>query len=238
MAKRLEGKNGIVTGGSRGIGFAITRRLAAEGASVVICARNAEAAERAASEIARETGAKVFGTATDVSKQNEVEMLFEFADEKLGQLHILVNNAGVGVFGSVAELTPEEWDRVIGTNLNGAFYCTHAAIPRIRNSGGGSIVNISSLAAKNVFAGGAAYNASKFGLKALTEATMLDHRYDNIRVSDIMPGSVNTEFGSSSTTGEWKIAPEDVAEVATLILTAPERTLISRVEMRPSRPVK
>jgi NAD(P)-dependent dehydrogenase (short-subunit alcohol dehydrogenase family) len=238
MAKKLDGKNAIVTGGSRGIGYAIAKRLAAEGASVVICARNPEGAEEAAAKIAQETGAKVFGTGTDVSKQNEVEMLFQFADKKLGLLHVLVNNAGIGKFGSVVELTPEEWDRVIGINLNGAFYCTHAAIPRIRNSGGGSIVNISSLAAKNVFAGGAAYNASKFGLKALTEATMLDHRYDNLRVSDIMPGSVNTEFGSSSATAGWKIAPEDVAEVAMLILTAPERTLISRVEMRPSRPAK
>jgi 3-oxoacyl-[acyl-carrier protein] reductase len=238
MANRLNGKNAIVTGGSRGIGFAIAKRLAADGASVVICARNREAAERAASEIASETGAKAFGTNADVSKQNDVEMLFQFADEKLGQLHILVNNAGIGIFGSVAELTPEQWDRVIGVNLNGAFYCTHAAIPRIRNSGGGSVVNISSLASKNVFAGGAAYNASKFGLKALTEATMLDHRYDNIRVSDILPGSVNTEFGSSSAKAEWKIAPEDVADVAMAILLAPERTLISRVEMRPSRPAK
>lgn len=238
MAKKLEGKNAIVTGGSRGIGFAIAKRLAEDGASVLICARNREGAERAASELARETGAKVLGTGTDVSKQNEVDMLFQFADDKLAQLHIVVNNAGIGTFSSVAEITPEQWDKVIGVNLNGAFYCTHAAIPRIRNSGGGSIVNISSLAAKNAFAGGAAYNASKFGLRALTEATMLDHRYDNIRVSDIMPGSVNTEFGSSPASAEWKIAPEDIAEVVMLILTAPERTLISRVEMRPSRPAK
>jgi NAD(P)-dependent dehydrogenase (short-subunit alcohol dehydrogenase family) len=238
MAKKLEGKNAIVTGGSRGIGFAIAKRLAGEGASVVICARNREKAERAALEIERETGAKAFGTGADVSKQNEVETLFEFADKNLGGLHMLVNNAGIGTFSSVAELTPEQWDKVIGVNLNGAFYCTHAAIPRMRNSGGGSIVNISSLAGKNVFAGGSAYNASKFGMKALTEATMLDHRYDKIRVSDIMPGSVNTEFGSNSAGAEWKIAPEDVADVAMLIFLAPERTLISRVEMRPSRPAK
>src|SRR5688572_3738149 len=119
MAKKLEGKNAIVTGASRGIGFAIARRLAEEGASVVICARNRDGAERAASEIARDTAAKVFGAGTDVSKQNEIEMLFQFADENLGQLHILVNNAGIGSFGSVAELTPEQWDRVIGINLNG-----------------------------------------------------------------------------------------------------------------------
>jgi NAD(P)-dependent dehydrogenase (short-subunit alcohol dehydrogenase family) len=238
MAKKLEGKNAIVTGGSRGIGFAIAKRLAGEGASVVICARNREKAERAALEIERETGAKAFGTGADVSKQNEVETLFEFADKNLGGLHMLVNNAGIGTFSSVAELTPEQWDKVIGVNLNGAFYCTHAAIPRMRNSGGGSIVNISSLAGKNVFAGGSAYNASKFGMKALTEATMLDHRYDKIRVSDIMPGSVNTEFGSNSAGAEWKIAPEDVADVAMLIFLAPERTLISRVEMRTSRPAK
>jgi 3-oxoacyl-[acyl-carrier protein] reductase len=237
MDPKIKGKNAIVTGGSRGIGYAISRSLLQAGASVVLCARNREAAEQAAAQLARETGGRASGTGADISKQKDIEMLFEFADRQFGRLDILINNAGVGVFGKVRELTPEQWRNVLDTNLTGAFLCTQQAIRRMGNAGGGSIVNISSLAGKNVFAGGAAYNASKFGMRALTEATMLDHRYDNIRVSDIMPGSVDTEFGHSAKAG-WKIAPEDIADITMLILTAEPRTLISRVEVRPSMPAK
>jgi 3-oxoacyl-[acyl-carrier protein] reductase len=129
---------------------------------------------------------------------------------------------------------------VIATNLSGAFYCSREAIQRFELSRGGSIINISSLAGRNPFAGGAAYNASKFGLNALSEATMLDHRYDNVRVSYVMPGSVDTEFAGEAVSQRsgWKIAPEDIAEIVLSILRMPERTLISRVEVRPSRPEK
>jgi NADP-dependent 3-hydroxy acid dehydrogenase YdfG len=123
-------------------------------------------------------------------------------------------------------------------NLNGAFYCSHEALQRLRNRGGGYIVNISSLAGKNAFAGGAAYNASKFGLNGFSEAMMLDHRYDDVRVSWVMPGSVDTDFGGGAGSSDWKIAPEDVAEVVATLLRMPQRTLISRVEMRPSKPRK
>jgi NAD(P)-dependent dehydrogenase (short-subunit alcohol dehydrogenase family) len=176
-----------------------------------------------------------------VSKAEEVKRLFEFADRELGSLDILVNNAGVGVFRAVGEMTVEEWDRVIGVNLSGAFYCSREAVARFHGQRGGSIINISSLAGKNAFAGGAAYNASKFGLNALSEATMLDHRYDNVRVSYIMPGSVDTGFSgeqSGKEKSEWKVAPEDIAEIVMDILRMPMRTLISRVEVRPLRPVK
>jgi NAD(P)-dependent dehydrogenase (short-subunit alcohol dehydrogenase family) len=238
MSQTLQGKNAIVTGGSRGIGYAVCRKLLEAGASVVLCARDGGAAERAAAQLAKETGGRAHGTAADVSKQKDIEMLFQFADRHLGTLDVLVNNAGVGIFGKVGELTPEQWRSVLDTNLTGAFLCTREAIRRMGNASGGSIVNISSLAGKNVFGGGAAYNASKFGMRALTEATMLDHRYDNIRVSDIMPGSVNTEFGSTSANAGWKIAPEDIADIVLLILTAASRTLISRVEVRPAKPAK
>lgn len=237
MSQKLQGKTAIVTGGSRGIGYAISRSLLQAGASVVLCARNREAAEQAAEKLSQETGGRAWGAGADVSKQADIEMLFQFADRQLGKLDILINNAGVGVFSKVAELTPDQWRSVLDTNLTGAFLCTREAIRRMGNAGGGSIVNISSLAGKNVFAGGAAYNASKFGMRALTEATMLDHRHDNIRVSDIMPGSVDTEFGHSAK-ADWKIAPEDIADITMLILTAESRTLISRVEVRPSRPAK
>jgi NADP-dependent 3-hydroxy acid dehydrogenase YdfG len=135
-------------------------------------------------------------------------------------------------------MSVEEWDRTISINLNGAFYCSREALQRFRRRGGGFIINISSLAGKNPFAGGAAYNASKFGMNGFTEALMLDHRYDKVRVSYIMPGSVATEFSPSAPTAEWKIASEDIAEIVLSLLRMPERTLISRVEVRPSRPPK
>jgi NADP-dependent 3-hydroxy acid dehydrogenase YdfG len=107
----------------------------------------------------------------------------------------------------------------------------------MRARGGGFIINIGSLAGRNAFAGGAAYNASKFGLRGFTEALMLDYRYDNIRVAEIMPGSVATGFGRSAPE-DWKIAPEDIAEIVLFLLRMPARTLVSRVEVRPSKPRK
>jgi NADP-dependent 3-hydroxy acid dehydrogenase YdfG len=161
-------------------------------------------------------------------------------DENFGGVDILINNAGVGIFQAAAELKPEDWTRTLETNLTGAFHCCQEALSRFRRRGGGFIINIGSLAGRNAFAGGAAYNASKFGLLGFTEALMLDHRNENVRVSTIMPGSVATEFsreaGSGAHGSEWKIAVDDVAEVVVAILKMPERTLVSRVEMRPSRP--
>jgi 3-oxoacyl-[acyl-carrier protein] reductase len=234
MDRFLEGKLAVVTGGTRGIGRAIAAALLKSGAAVAICARSAEAAERSAAELAAEAGGKAVGTAADVSDPEAVRRFFAFVDERLGGLDILVNNAGVGYFHSVADASIEEWDRTIGTNLSGVFYCSREAMARFRRRGGGFVVNISSLAGKNAIAGGAAYNASKFGLNGFSEAMMLDHRYDNVRVSYVMPGSVATAFAAGG--ADWKIAPEDVAEVVMTILRMPERTLVSAVEMRPSKP--
>jgi NADP-dependent 3-hydroxy acid dehydrogenase YdfG len=180
----------------------------------------------------------VIGKAVDLRNSSEVADFFGFVDSELGGVDILVNNAGVGIFRSVRDLTIEDWHTSLGTNLNGVFYCCHEALPRMINRGGGSIINISSLAGKNPFAGGAAYNASKFGLNGFSEALMLDHRNDNIRVTYVMPGSVDTGFSPKAERVSWKIAPEDVAQVVMDVLSMPERTLISRVEMRPSKPVK
>lgn len=241
MSESLKGKRALVTGGSKGIGLAVARALLSAGANVVICARDSKQLEHALTELQKHAkGAKAAGHTADVSDAEQVARLFQFADQQLGALDVLVNNAGTGVFRAAGELTTEEWNRVIGTNLSGAFYCTREALERFHASRGGAIINISSLAGKNPFAGGAAYNASKFGLNALSEATMLDHRYDNVRVSYVMPGSVDTEFaGQPSPEGsDWKIAPEDVAEIVLHILQMPARTLISRVEVRPSRPRK
>jgi NAD(P)-dependent dehydrogenase (short-subunit alcohol dehydrogenase family) len=155
-----------------------------------------------------------------------------------GGLDILVNNAGVGVFAPVLELTPERWRDVIGTNLDGVFYCSHAALPTLTGRGDAWIINIGSLAGKNAFPNGAAYNASKFGLIGFSEALMQEVRHDGVRVSCIMPGSVATEFSHPAGAGreDWKVQPEDIAQLVLELLAMPARTLPSRIEVRPSRP--
>ena len=214
--------------------------LLSEGAAVTICGRRQEAVEQAVAELARETGGKVNGKAADVSNQNEVSALFEFIDSQFGKLDVLVNNAGVGVFRPVRQMELEDWSATIGTNLSGVFYCSREALFRFGTHRGGSIVNISSLAGAHAFANGAAYNASKFGLTGLSEALMQEVRSENVRVSYIMPGSVATGFSGQQVDGSsnWKIWPEDVADVVRMLLQMPGRTLVSRVEMRPSRPGK
>jgi NAD(P)-dependent dehydrogenase (short-subunit alcohol dehydrogenase family) len=234
----LKGKAAIVTGGTRGIGRAIAERLLREGVSVVINGRSAESTDKAVKEM--KSLGKVFGHAADMTDRAQVAGMFQAADRDVGPLDILVNNAGQGVFRKVGEMTAEEWHRNIDLNLNGPFYCSHEALTRFGDRGG-FIVNISSLAGKNPFSGGAAYNASKAGLNLFSEAMMLDHRYDKVRVTSIMPGSVDTDFGHPNrrdSDNSWMIAPEDIAEAVVLVLRIPERTTISRIEVRPSRPKK
>jgi 3-oxoacyl-[acyl-carrier protein] reductase len=228
----------LVTGGTRGIGRAIAKMLLQEGASVAICGRSQDDVDTAVAALTAETGGKVRGKAADVRNHEEVSALFRFVDENFGGLDILVNNAGIGVFRPASELSVSEWQATIETNLTGAFYCCREALFRFGTRGGGYIVNISSLAGKNPFAGGAAYNASKFGLTGFSEAVMLDVRNENVRVSYIMPGSVATEFGGHGADdgSEWKIWPEDVGETVRMLLKMPKRTLISRVEIRPAKP--
>jgi len=236
----LTGKIAAVTGGTRGIGRAIAERLLREGASVAICGRERASVDRAAAQMA--SLGRVLGEPADVTDVAQVRNFFLVIDREFGGLDILVNNAGGAVFRKVAEMTPEEWRRNIDLNLNGPFYCSREALSRFPQRGGGFIVNISSLAGKNPFSGGAGYNASKFGLNGFSEAMMLDHRYENVRVSYIMPGSVNTGFAGdpAKRTGDasWMIAPEDVAEAVAMVLRMPARTMVSRIEMRPSRPKK
>jgi 3-oxoacyl-[acyl-carrier protein] reductase len=230
----------VVTGGTRGIGRAIAERLLREGARVAICGRSEESARRAAAELA--SLGTVFAYPADVTAIEDVRRFFEAVDQKFGGLDILVNNAGAAVFRKVGEMTPEEWRFNIDINLNAAFYCSREALARFLRRGGGFIVNISSLAGKNAFSGGAGYNAAKAGLNAFSEALMLDHRYDNVRVCYIMPGSVDTEFGADSgrRSGDasWMIRPEDVADAVLAALRMPDRTMVSRMEIRPSRPKK
>jgi len=233
----IKDKVAVVTGSTRGIGRAIAEALAGQGARVVVSARRPADVERAVDEM-RQAGQDVRGKACDVRKYSDAESLMRFAAEGWGGLDILVNNAGIGIFGHVAEISPEEWDRVIDTNLTGVFYCCRAAIPFLRQRGGGYIINISSLAGKNAFPEGTAYNASKFGLEGFSEALMLDLRYENVKVSYIMPGSVATHFAGRepSERDAWKLAPRDVAQVVLDLLAHEKRALPSRVELRPFQP--
>ncbi len=235
----LSGKFAIVTGGTRGIGRAIAERFLREGAAVAICGRSRESVDQAISSM-KPLG-RIFGCPANIADRAQVSNFFKAVDQEFGGLDILVNNAAEGVFHKVGEMSPEEWHRNIDLNLNGAFYCCHEALSRFGQRGG-FIVNISSLAGKNPFSTGAAYNASKAGLNMLSEALMLDHRYDNVRVSSIMPGSVDTSFSAGpfqrSGDRDWMIAPEDVAEVVAMVVRMPPRTMVSAVEMRPSRPKK
>lgn len=227
---RVDDKVAVVTGGTKGIGRAIAEALVEQGASVVIGARTEADVDRVAAEL----GESVRGVTCDVRRAEDCQGLVDAAVDAFGGLDVLVNNAGVGIFKPVEELSVEEWDRVQGTNVNGLFYCSHAAIPHLKERGGGWIINIGSLAGKNAFPGGAAYNASKFGLIGFSEALMQEVRHDGIRVSYIMPGSVATSGFSGD--GTWKIQPEDIGRIVLDLLATPDRTLPSRVEVRPSRP--
>jgi NAD(P)-dependent dehydrogenase (short-subunit alcohol dehydrogenase family) len=235
MAGFLENKVAVVTGGTRGIGRAVVESLLREGAAVAFCGRTEEAVSQTVSEIGTD---RVAGMAADMRDPAKITEFFQFVDRTFGGLDVLVNNAGVGIFRPVGELSYEEWKTVIDTNLTGVFWCSREALPRMATRGGGTIINISSLAGRNPFAGGAAYNASKFGLNGFSEAMMLDHRQQGIRVSYVMPGSVDTDFSPRSGRAAWKIAPEDVADIVMGILRMPARTTVSRVEVRPSIPPK
>ncbi len=239
MSELLTGKTAVVTGGSRGIGLAIASALCAEGVNVAITGRHEAALAKARPAIEAAGPGAVETLQADVRNYAEVERAIGAAAARFGRLDVLVNNAGVGRFDDVADMSPEDWSQVIDTNLTGVFFACHAALPHLKRGGGGYIINISSLAGKNPFVHGAAYCASKAGLNAFSEALMQEVRYDNIRVSYIMPGSVATEFAGDATRGaDWKMAASDVAEIVVDLLKHPARSLPSRIEMRPARPRK
>ncbi|HEY7473843.1 MAG TPA: SDR family oxidoreductase [Vicinamibacterales bacterium] len=231
----------IVTGASRGIGLAIARAVLTQGGRVMVTGLDKKRLDRAVQMLAADAVGRVEGAAVDVRDRTSVEKLVTDTEKKFGGLDLLVNNAGVGAFENVATMSDADWARVIETNLTGVFYCSRAAIPVLKRSGGGWIINIASLAGRNYFPGGAAYCASKAGLIAFSEALMQEVRYDNIRVSVVMPGSVATEFSGPSAPDEedaWKLSPDDVAEAVMDLVRHPGRSLPSKVEIRPSKPRK
>lgn len=230
----------LVTGGNRGIGRAVVEALLARGDRVFFCGRSADTVEATKRELYVRYPGKVDARLCDVRDAAAVEALVGWVADEAGRLDVLVNNAGLGHFAPVDEMPVEEFREVIETNLLGAFYAIHAAAPIMKRQGSGWIFNIASLAAKNAFAGGSAYNASKFGLVGMSEASMLDLRHYGIRMAAICPGSVETDFGSGvmKDGNSWRLQPEDVAKVVTDLLDFPARALPSLIEIRPSRPPK
>lgn len=234
----LSGKVAIVTGGSKGIGRGIAEALVRAGVNVCISARSRSEIDETVRDLC--TSGKVTGIVCDVRSQSEVKSLFEHTVLEFGGVDIVVNNAGIGLFASVEEMSPEDFRAILETNLFGVFYCCHEAIPLMKKRGGGYIINISSLAGANPHPRMAAYNASKFGLNGFSEALMQEVRHDGIKVSYIMPGSVNTEFAGDMPTPDqdWQLRPEDIARVVIDLLHHDDRSLASRVEIRPSKPPK
>lgn len=230
----LTGKVAIVTGSTKGIGLAIAERMIEEGMSVVVSSRTAEDVAAVAARL----GDQVIGLPCDVADPDDCARLVAEAVTHFGRLDVLVNNAGLGVFKSITEMSIEEWQLQVNVNLGGVFYLSKAALPHLSATGDGYIVNIGSLASRNTFASGTGYNASKFGLLGMTEAMMLDVRHDDVRVSIVMPGSVNTPFNDHETSPErgWKLEADDCALAVMQMLAYPKEAHVSRIEMRPSQP--
>ena len=232
----LAGKVAIVTGSTKGIGLAIAERMVNEGVSVVVSARTASDVET----VAERLGDGAIGIPCDVADPEACQRLVDETVERLGRLDVLVNNAGLGIFKPISELTVEEWQLQVNVNLGGVFYCSKAALPHLIASGDGFIINIGSLAGRNTFASGTGYNASKFGLLGMTEAMMLDVRYDDVRVCLVMPGSVNTRFSNRDRQTErtWRLEADDCALAVMQLLEYPKEAHVSRIEMRPAQPNK
>lgn len=236
--KELKNKVAYITGGSQGIGLGVARALLDQGMKVAISGRSQEKLDKAVETLGAAPD-DILALTSDVRNMDDEVNMIQKIQDKWGQLDVLVANAGVGAYGSIVDLTAEQWNQAIDTNLTGVFHSVKAAVSAIKESKG-YIITIASLAGTNFFAGGSAYNASKFGLVGFTQAVMLDLRQDDVKVSTIMPGSVATHFNNNipDDSDSWKIQPEDVAKLVTDLLTMHPRTLPSKVEVRPSKPPK
>ncbi|MCO6477457.1 MAG: SDR family oxidoreductase [Phaeodactylibacter sp.] len=237
--EQLQGKTALITGGSKGIGLGIAESLIKEGMNVAVTSRSKEAIDEAAARLNQAGPGKAIGIAADVRNLGAQQTTVERILREWGRLDVLVANAGLGHFGSIESLTPTQWQDTIDTNLTGVFNSVKASIPALKESEG-YIITIASLAGTNFFAGGSAYNASKFGLVGFTQAIMLDLRHHGVKVSTIMPGSVATYFNdhTPSPADAWKIQPEDLGQMVVDLLRMNPRTLPSKVEVRPTQPPK
>jgi 3-oxoacyl-[acyl-carrier protein] reductase len=229
----LRNKIALVTGGNRGIGKAIALRLAALGASIAICGRDISTLESTANEL-RATGVRAHSQRADVTKSSDVESLVHDTESALGGISILVNNAGMGLFGPVHEKTELEWDTLLNTNLKSLFLVSRAVIPGMIQRKSGDIINISSLAGKNTFAGGGIYCASKWAVQGLSGCMAEDLRGYGIRVSTVCPGSVYTEFSGRGPKDPTKVlTANDVAHAVAMIATQGPQSFLSEVHLRP-----
>lgn len=235
----LRDRVAVVTGASSGIGRAVAGALGSEGCRLAICARTGTTLESAAESLARD-GAEVLAVATDVARAEEVERLAETVESEMGGAEVLVNNAGIGRFGRVDELTPEEFDRTFAVNVRGLYLCSRAFVPGMIARGGGVIVNIVSLAAKNPFPDGSAYVGSKAAALAISRCMTLELREHGIRVLAVCPGSVDTPFFDKQEKFEPDrdriLRPEDVADLVVSAVRLSDRGTVSEVELRPVDP--
>ncbi len=235
----LKNKIAVVTGATKGIGYAVAESLLKAGAKVFICARDKAELKNALEKLSASGAAE--GEVCDVRSEDQIKAMLGEAARAFGGVDILVNNAGIGIIGkTVEEMSGDEFRQTLETNLFGVFYACHHAIPLMKKRGGGYIINVSSLAGQYAHPKMAAYNASKFGLNGFTEALMQEVRVDNIKVTAICPGSVNTFFGGGEPSAEnaWQLQPADIAQTVMNLLDMNERALPSRIEIRPSNPPK
>lgn len=231
----LENKIVLITGGSKGIGYGIAEALVKQKVKVAITSRTKKSADEAAQALNKISKDSALGIVADVRDSAAQQKAVDEVLARWGKLDVMIANAGLGYFGSIETLTNEQWQETIDTNLTGVFYSIKASLPALKETRG-YIITIASLAGTNFFAGGSAYNASKFGLVGFTQAVMLDVRNYGIKVTTIMPGSVATDFGGQPGARDaWKIQPEDLGQMVVDLLKMNPRTLPSKIEVRPSQ---
>lgn len=233
----LDGKTALITGGTKGIGYGIAEAMIHKGMKVAITGRTQKTVDEAVNALNELKAGHCIGIAADVRNFEEQQQAVDALLDEWGTLDVLIANAGLGHFAKIGDLTLEQWNDVIDVNLTGVFYSVKASLEALKKSKG-YLITIASLAGTNFFSGGAAYNASKFGLVGFTQAVMLDVRQDDVKVSTIMPGSVATYFNNHTPNEKdaWKIQSEDIGQIVVDLLQMPARTLPSKVEVRPSKP--
>ncbi|MCX7930671.1 MAG: SDR family NAD(P)-dependent oxidoreductase [Chlorobi bacterium] len=225
----------IVTGASRGIGRAIATALAEHGYRVAIVARTPQLLDELHRSLS-DRGFHAFPIVADITDDDAIERIVSTTLDWSGSIDVLVNNAGIGIFKSAVEMTPDEFDAMWLLNIRAPFVLTHAVLPHMIAAQRGTIVNIASLAGKNSFAGGTGYAATKWALRGWASSLMLEVRQHNIRVVTICPGSVDTNFSTMTKRGDHITQPDDIAAAVVFALSAPERTMISEIDIRPTRP--
>ena len=232
----LKDKVALITGGSKGIGLGIAEALLEQGMKVAITSRSEETAKAAARDLDKNED-NVLGIAADVRDYESQQKAVAAVLNKFGKIDVLIANAGLGHFENISDMSVQQWNETIDTNLTGVFYSVKSSLKALKDSKG-YIITVSSLAGTNFFEKGTAYNASKFGLTGFSQALMMDLRQDDVKVSTIMPGSVSSNFGGRNPDEglDWRIQPEDIGQITVDLLKMNPRTLPSKIEVRPSKP--